>query len=297
MKDGASCSAGCGCGPQGGVSAQVPAGEPAAGAARFRSTFRVPGMDCPSEEVQIRAALGGLAQGLRFDLPGRTLVVDHAVPVGVVLGRLQKLGMGAELVDSGPATAPMPAAPASDPAAERRSLWWLLAINGVMFVVEVVAGWWADSSGLLADGLDMFADAAVYGTALYAVGRGAGMQRQAARLAGWLQVVLALGLFAQVTEHILHGAAPLAGAMMGVSVLALAANVACLLRVARHRDGGAHMKASYIFSANDVLANLGVIVAGLLVAWTGAQWPDWLIGSLIGAMVLAGAGRILRLPA
>ena len=68
MKDGASCSAGCGCGPQGGVSAQVPAGEPAAGAARFRSTFRVPGMDCPSEEVQIRAALGGLAQGLRFDL-------------------------------------------------------------------------------------------------------------------------------------------------------------------------------------------------------------------------------------
>ena len=165
MKDGASCSAGCGCGPQGGVSAQVPAGEPAAGAARFRSTFRVPGMDCPSEEVQIRAALGGLAQGLRFDLPGRTLVVDHAVPVGVVLGRLQKLGMGAELVESGPATAPMPAAPASDPADERRSLWWLLAINGVMFVVEVVAGWWADSSGLLADGLDMFADAAVYGTA------------------------------------------------------------------------------------------------------------------------------------
>jgi hypothetical protein len=85
------------------VSAQVPAGEPAAGAARFRSTFRVPGMDCPSEEVQIRAALGELAQGLRFDLPGRTLVVDHAVPVGVVLGRLQKLGMGAE-----PSTAARP---------------------------------------------------------------------------------------------------------------------------------------------------------------------------------------------
>lgn len=297
MKDGASCSAGCGCGSQGGVSAQVPAGEPAAGAARFRSIFRVPGMDCPSEEVQIRAALGGLAQGLRFDLPGRALVVDHAVPVGVVLGRLQKLGMGAELAGSGPAEEALPMAPQADPAAERRSLRWLLAINAVMFVVEVVAGWWAESSGLLADGLDMFADAAVYGTALYAVGRGAGIQARAARLAGWLQVLLALGLFAQVAEHILHGAAPLAGAMMGVSLLALAANVACLLLVARHRDGGAHMKASYIFSANDVLANLGVIVAGMLVAWTGAQWPDWLIGSLIGAMVLAGAVRILRLPA
>jgi Co/Zn/Cd efflux system component len=181
----------------------------------------------------------------------------------------------------------MPAAPASDPADERRSLWWLLAINGVMFVVEVVAGWWADSSGLLADGLDMFADAAVYGTALYAVGRGAGMQRQAARLAGWLQVVLALGLFAQVAEHILHGAAPLAGAMMGVSVLALAANVACLLRVAppgrrRPHEGELHLL------GQRRAGQPGVIVAGLLVAWTGAQWPDWLIGSLIGAMVLAG---------
>jgi hypothetical protein len=295
MKEGASCSAGCGCGPQGGAAAE--AGAAAAGVARFRSTFRVPGMDCPSEEVQIRAALGGLAQGLRFDLPGRTLAVDHAVPVGVVLGRLQRLGMGAELADSGPVDAALPPAPPSDPAAERRSLRWLLAINGAMFGVEVLAGWWAESSGLLADGLDMFADAAVYGTALYAAGRGVAAQGRAARLAGWLQVVLALGLFAQVAGHILHGAAPLAGAMMGVSLLALAANVACLLLVARHRDGGAHMKASYIFSANDVLANLGVIVAGAVVAWTGAQWPDWLIGSLIGAMVLAGAVRILRLPA
>ena len=83
--------------------------------------------------------------------------------------------------------------------------------------------------------------------------------------------------------------------MMVVSVLALCANAACLLLVARHRDGGAHMRASYIFSATDVLANLGVIVAGALVAWTGAPWPDWLVGSLIGAMVLAGALRILKL--
>jgi len=254
-------------------------------------------MDCPAEEVQIRAALGDVARRLDFDLPGRRLTVLHAVPVDGVLGRLKALGMGAELAESGPAPDEPLASAVADPAGERRTLGVLLAINALMFVVEALAGWWAESSGLLADGLDMFADAAVYGTALYAVGRGAGMQRQAARLAGWLQVVLALGLFAQVTEHILHGAAPLAGAMMWVSVLALAANVACLLRVARHRDGGAHMKASYIFSANDVLANLGVIVAGLLVAWTGAQWPDWLIGSLIGAMVLAGAVRILRLPA
>lgn len=287
-------SSGCGCAANKGASGAGVAAA-AAGVPRFRSVFRVPGMDCPAEEVQIRAALGSLAHGLGFDLPGRRLTVAHAVPVGVVLGRLKALGMGAELVESGPATDAPLAPAAADPAGERRTLLWLLAINALMFVVEALAGWWAESSGLLADGLDMFADAAVYGTALYAVGRGAAAQGRAARLAGVLQLVLALGLFGQVVQHTIHGAEPLALPMMAVSVLALAANAACLVLVARHRDGGAHMKASYIFSATDVLANLGVIVAGALVAWTGAPWPDWLVGSLIGAMVLAGALRILKL--
>ncbi len=288
-------SSGCGCAGAkalpGGV---VPAG---AGVPRFRSVFRIPGMDCPAEEVQIRTALGDVARRLDFDLPGRRLTVLHAVPVDVVLGRLKALGMGAELAESGPAPDEPLASAVADPAGERRTLGVLLAINALMFVVEALAGWWAESSGLVADGLDMFADAAVYGTALYAVGRGAAAQGRAGRLAGVLQLVLALGLFGQVAQHVIYGAEPLALPMMVVSVLALCANAACLLLVARHRDGGAHMKASYIFSATDVLANLGVIVAGALVAWTGAPWPDWLVGSLIGAMVLAGALRILKLKA
>jgi Co/Zn/Cd efflux system component len=83
--------------------------------------------------------------------------------------------------------------------------------------------------------------------------------------------------------------------MIGVSALALAANVACLLLISQHRHAGVHMTASYIFSANDVIANLGVIAAGLLVSWTGSPWPDWIIGAFIGLVVLIGAVRILRL--
>ena len=83
--------------------------------------------------------------------------------------------------------------------------------------------------------------------------------------------------------------------MLGISLLALAANIACLWLVSRHRHGGVHMRASYIFSANDVLANLGVIAAAGLVALTGSPLPDWLIGGLIGGLVLAGAFKILRL--
>jgi Co/Zn/Cd efflux system component len=70
-----------------------------------------------------------------------------------------------------------------------------------------------------------------------------------------------------------------------------------MVLLAKHRDGGAHMKASWIFSTNDVLANLGVIVAGALVAWTGSNVPDLVIGTLIGLLVLNGARRILSLRA
>jgi Co/Zn/Cd efflux system component len=181
--------------------------------------------------------------------------------------------------------------------AEARTLRWLLAINAAMFAVEIVAGWLAQSTGLLADSLDMFADAAVYGLALYAVGRDPNHKQRAARLSGWLQLLLALGALTEVLRRAWFGSEPEPVPMMGIALLALAANVACLALLARHREGGVHMKASWIFSTNDVLANLGVIVAGALVAWSGSNIPDLAIGTLIALLVLNGARRILRLRA
>jgi Co/Zn/Cd efflux system component len=137
----------------------------------------------------------------------------------------------------------------------------------------------------------------VYGVALYAVGRAARLQMRAAQLAGWLQGLLALGLLVEVGRRFFSGSEPQSLMIMAVSCVALIANVACLLLIARHRDGGVHMKASYIFSANDVLINVGVIVAGGLVAWTGSNYPDLFIGGLIGLVVLLGARRILALRA
>jgi Co/Zn/Cd efflux system component len=149
--------------------------------------------------------------------------------------------------------------------------------------------------GLMADALDMFADAAVYGLSLYAVGRAAAMKVRAAHVAGWLQLVLAAGVLAEAIRRFAGGSEPVSGLMMGMGLLALAANVYCLVLVARQRDAGAHMKASYIFSANDVIANAGVILAGLLVAVTGSRYPDLAIGLIVALFVLNGARRILRL--
>lgn len=130
---------------------------------------------------------------------------------------------------------------------------------------------------------------------LYAVGRAAAIKLRAARLAGWLQLALAIGALIEVIRRAVFGSEPVSALMMGMGAVALAANVASLLLLARHRGGGAHMRASWIFSTNDVLANLGVIVAGALVLVTGSALPDLVIGTLIALVVANGARRILAL--
>ncbi|BBM06214.1 hypothetical protein HAALTHF_52130n [Vreelandella aquamarina] len=116
----------------------------------------------------------------------------------------------------------------------------MLAINGVMFVVELTVGWLAQSTGLIADSLDMFADAAVYGVALYAVANSLRTKLRAAHLSGWLQLILALGVLAEVGRRFVFGSEPVSALMMGFGLVALAANVWCLVLIARNRHGGAH---------------------------------------------------------
>lgn len=261
----------------------------------FRSTFRIPGMDCPSEEQMIRLRLSDIPMKfMSFDLPGRTLIVGHAGDVRMLIERLTPLGYGAHLQESRPLQSD-DSIPVANTASEARVLWILLGINALMFVIEMIAGWWANSAGLISDAADMFADAVVYGVALYAVGKDAQHKLSAARISGMLQLVLALGALSETGRRIMTGSAPEEVAMIGISLLALAANVWCLLLISGHRHQGVHMRASYIFSANDVLANIGVILAGVLVAWSGSSLPDWIIGIVIGAMVLVGSIRILKL--
>lgn len=179
-------------------------------------------------------------------------------------------------------------------AQQRRTLLIVLGINALMFLVEFGLGWLAQSTGLIADSLDMLADASVYAISLYAVGRRESLQRTAARCSGVLQIGLALLVLADVVRRFLFGSEPVSGLMMAVGLLALIANLICLGLISRHRDGGVHMRASLIFSTNDVIANAGVILSGALVWWLGSRLPDLLIGLLIAALVLRGGLRILR---
>jgi len=254
------------------------------------SVYAVPKMDCPSEERMIRLALNGVEgiRALSFDLSNRRLKVVHDGEVEPVTSKLKTLGLGASLQET-------VAANPETIKEESGTLRWLLGINALLFVVEMTAGLIARSTGLIGESLDNFADAAVYGLALYAVGHSVKMQVRAAHLAGVLQLILAVGVLIEVVRRFVFGSEPESLVMMAIAFVALIANTSCLLLISKHREGGAHMKASWIFSANDVVINLGVITAGALVAWTGSNYPDLIIGTIAGVIVLNGARRILAL--
>jgi Co/Zn/Cd efflux system component len=177
---------------------------------------------------------------------------------------------------------------------EKKTLIALLSINAVMFVTELVLGWLAQSTGLIADSLDMFADAAVYGISLYAVGKGVLYQAKSAQLSGFLQVLLGLGVLVEVLRRLVFGSEPQSTLIMTVGAIALLANIICLVLISKHKEGGVHMRASWIFSTNDVIANLGVILSGVLVAIIGNRFPDLIVGTIISLIVVWGGVKILK---
>lgn len=177
---------------------------------------------------------------------------------------------------------------------EQKTLIVLSAINAVMFLAELILGWLAESTGLIADSIDMLADAGVYGLSLYAVGKGIQRQARAASISGVLQIILGVGVLLEVLRRFLFGSEPESLLMMAVGSVALVANLYCLMLISRHRDAGVHMRASWIFSTNDVIANLGVIVSGGLVWLIGSRYPDLVVGAIISAVVVGGGIKILN---
>lgn len=170
----------------------------------------------------------------------------------------------------------------------------VLAINAFMFIFELALGLIAGSTGLVADSLDMFADAAVYSISLYAVGKSGTLKGKAARYSGILQSILAFLVLFDVLRRFIHGSHPVSVLMMVVGAVALIANATCLALISKHRDGGVHMRASVIFSTNDVIANIGVIISGALVWMLGSRYPDLVIGFIIASVVLRGGIHILK---
>jgi len=268
------------------------------------SVFSIPKMDCPSEEQLIRTALAPLEEIklLKFDLNDRRLTAFHETETPKILEKLAPLNFGATIKSDRTINEieenlilVEKAKIFGNQESESNVLKVLLAINATMFVAEIIFGFIAQSTGLIADAMDMLADAAVYGVSLYAVGKALSMQRKAARMSGYMQMALALFAFVEVLRRFIFGSDPEPNYMMVVSLVAFVANVSCLALISKHREGGVHMRASWIFSTNDVLANIGVVIAGVLVKVFRSPWPDLVVGAIIAVIVCRGAVSILKI--
>ena len=176
---------------------------------------------------------------------------------------------------------------------QRTLLWTVLGLNGGMFFVEFIAGWIGQSSGLMADSLDMLADAMVYMVGLYAVGKAIEYKAKAALFNGSLQLVLAGFILFDVIRRLISGSAPQSNIMLWISLLALAVNLFCFVLLSRYRTGDINMRASWICSRNDMIANVGVIVSAGLVVWLDSPMPDLVIGTIIALVIVQSSWKIV----
>lgn len=178
--------------------------------------------------------------------------------------------------------------------AQRQVLTVLLTVNALMFFVVMIAGIIARSTALVADSLDNFADAAVFGISFYAIGKNKGKKNRAALYSGIFQITLASFALVNVLKRFFFAVQPESSLMIAIALLSAIANIFCLFLMAKHRHQDIHMRASWIFLSNDVIANLGVVIAGISVALLHSRFPDLIMGLIIAMIVLGGGIKIIR---
>jgi Co/Zn/Cd efflux system component len=252
-------------------------------------------MDCPAEENLIRMKLDG--QGaiahLDFDIPKRELTVFHSGEIEPIEELLSQLQLG----DKKLTTIQTNQTEFEENSSQKKLLWAVLLINLAFFFIEITTGIISKSMGLVADSLDMLADSFVYGISLLAVGGTVLRKKRIAKVAGYFQIALATIGFIEVLRRFFRTEQmPDFTLMIVVSILALIANSICLYLLQQSKSKEeVHLKASLIFTSNDVIINLGVIAAGLLVNWLSSSLPDLIIGTIVFGLVIQGAYRILKL--
>jgi Co/Zn/Cd efflux system component len=260
-----------------------------------KSTFKILKMDCPSEEQMIRMKLSGMEniKALDFDIANRQLIVFHSGDYEPIFHHLDNLNFDTSVIDS---VWVDPQINTDTHNQERKLLWQVLGINVFFFLLELSTGFIANSMGLVADSMDMLADSIVYGLALFAVGGSMSRKKNIAKSAGYFQLMLAVFGFIEVMRRTIDfEQTPVFQTMIVISSLALIGNGICLYLLQKSRNKEAHMQASMIFTSNDVMVNIGVIIAGGLVYITNSKYPDLIVGTIVFFMVTQGAFKILKL--
>ena len=259
-----------------------------------KTIFEISQMDCPSEENLIRLKLADNTEikNLAFDIPNRKLTIFHFSKKEKIGSALAELKLGEKHLE----TLEIENQAFSEDVQQHKLLWTVLLINFTFFLIESTTGFFSKSMGLVADSLDMLADAFVYGISILAIGGTVGLKKNIAKTAGYFQIILAaLGFLEVIRRFVGEVEVPIFSTMIIVSIFALIANGICLFLLQKSKSKEAHMQASLIFTSNDVIINLGVIIAGISVYFSNSNLPDLIIGTIVFILVIQGARKILTL--
>lgn len=177
---------------------------------------------------------------------------------------------------------------------KRRTLWIVLWLNVAIAAGFFASGYFADSNALLANGLDNSSDAIVYALSLLALTRSRKWKRGAARFSGVMLLLFGGGVIADAIRRFIEGSEPGGVAMMGMAAVAAVVNLVSLRLLQRLKNKDVNLRAATTFSFNDFVANGGIILAGIVVLLTGANWPDLVVGIAVACIALYGSVDILR---
>jgi len=176
----------------------------------------------------------------------------------------------------------------------KRRLWLVIAMNALMFVVEMSAGRLAQSQALQADALDFLGDALTYGLSLAVIGSSIAVRTNAALFKGVSLLAVGAWVFGSTVYRVFYGGVPTAEIMGGVGFLALLANVASVLLLMSYKDGDANVRSVWLCSRNDAIGNIAVMFAALGVWGTASGWPDLIVAGIMASLFLSSAIQIIK---
>lgn len=176
----------------------------------------------------------------------------------------------------------------------KRRLWLVIALNAIMFAVEMTAGHMAKSQALQADALDFFSDALTYGVSLAVIGASIKVRTMAALGKGVSLLLMGVWVFGSTIYRVMYLGVPEAEIMGVVGFMALATNLASVALLVKYKDGDANVRSVWLCSRNDAIGNVAVMFAALGVWGSGSGWPDVIVAGIMAALFLSSAFQIIK---
>jgi Co/Zn/Cd efflux system component/copper chaperone CopZ len=253
--------------------------------------YRVIGMDCAHDAAEIEDAAreSGAVERVRVSVSSQVMTfrLNPGASEGDVLRAVNDIGYRLEPFAED-------AEPTHTTPAYRRALWIVILLNVGYGIVEMAGGFVSDSQALKADALDFLGDGLITLLGVIAIGWGLAWRARSALIQGIFLGVLGLGVLGNTVLRLADGYVPEAGLMGAFGIIALAVNVASTIVLLPHRAGDANVRAVWMFSRNDAIGNLAVVLASVLVGWLGSAWPDIVVAFAIAGLFLQSSWVIVR---